>query len=111
MCPVIDNPSSCEIRAFTRFLHAKNMSVAEIHRELSTIYGQNIMSEGSVRQWCRMFKDGRTNIQDEERSGGPSVVSDDLVQNVDEKKTAKDRALQFQNFHVNFHTHYTLQIV
>jgi hypothetical protein len=26
-----------------------------------------------------MFKDGRTNVHDEERSGQPSVVSDDLV--------------------------------
>jgi hypothetical protein len=34
MCPAIDNPASCEICAFTRFLHAKNMSAAEIHHEL-----------------------------------------------------------------------------
>jgi hypothetical protein len=35
------------------------MSATEIHRELCAVYGQNIMSEGTVRQWCRMFKDGR----------------------------------------------------
>jgi transposase len=43
------------------------------------------MSEGTVRQWCRMFKDGRPNFHDEERSGRPYVVSDDLVQSVDQK--------------------------
>jgi transposase len=43
------------------------------------------MSEGTVRQWCGMFKDWRTNVHDEERSGRPSVVSDDLVQSIDEK--------------------------
>jgi hypothetical protein len=43
------------------------------------------MSEGTVRQLCRMFKDGRTNVHDKERSGRPSVVSDDLVQSVDQK--------------------------
>jgi transposase len=43
------------------------------------------MSEGTVRQWCRMFKDQRTNVHDEERSGQPSVVSDDLVKEVDQK--------------------------
>jgi hypothetical protein len=32
-----------------------------------------------------MFKDGRKNFHDEERSGRPSVVSDDLVQNIDQK--------------------------
>jgi transposase len=43
------------------------------------------MSEGTVRQWCSMFKDGQTNIHNEERSGRPSVVSDELVQSVDQK--------------------------
>jgi hypothetical protein len=32
-----------------------------------------------------MFKDGRTNVHDEERSGRLSVVSDVLVQSVDQK--------------------------
>jgi transposase len=58
----------------------------EIHRELCAVYGQNIMSEGTVKQWCRMFKDGPTNVHDEERSGRPSVVSDDLVHSVDQNK-------------------------
>jgi hypothetical protein len=61
LCPAIDNPASCEIRTDHRFLHAKNMEAAEIDRELSAVYGQNVMSEEIVRQWCRMFKDGRLN--------------------------------------------------
>jgi hypothetical protein len=62
------------------------MSAVEIHCELcAAVYSQNVMSEGTVRQWCRMFKDGRTNVHDEERSGQPSVVCDDLVQSVDQK--------------------------
>jgi hypothetical protein len=57
MCPAIDNPTSCKIRAIIRFLHSKNMSGAEIHRELgAAVYGQNVMNEGTVRQWRRMFK-------------------------------------------------------
>jgi hypothetical protein len=74
----------------------------EIHRELRMIYGQNVMSEGNVRHCCRMFKDGGTDIHDGQRSGRPSVLSDDLVQMLT-KKFAKDGASQFQNFHVNFH--------
>jgi hypothetical protein len=58
MCPAIDKPTSCKIRAVIRFLHKKNMSGAEIHDELCTVYGQNVTSEGTVRQWGRMFKDG-----------------------------------------------------
>jgi hypothetical protein len=62
------------------------MSATEILRELcAEVYGQNIMSEGTVRQWCRMFKDGRTDVPDEEPNGQPYVVSDNLVQSVDQK--------------------------
>jgi hypothetical protein len=66
MYPVIDNPAICKIRAVIHFLRAKNMSVAEIHCELCMAYGKNIMSEGTVRQWCRMFKGGQTNIHNED---------------------------------------------
>jgi hypothetical protein len=58
MCPVIDAPASYKIFAVMCFFHAKNMTAAEIHCELCTVYGQNLMSGGTVRQWCRMFKDG-----------------------------------------------------
>jgi hypothetical protein len=81
----IDNPTSCEIHARIYFLHAKNMRAMEIRCELCVIYGQNVMSEGSVRQWCRMFKDGRTDVHNAEQSGQLSVVSDDLTQSVDQK--------------------------
>jgi hypothetical protein len=79
MCAV-DNPASCEIHAVIRFVHAENMSVAEIHRELCSVCGQNVMSEEIIRQWRRNFKDGRTKS---EVIGLPSVVSDDLVQRVE----------------------------
>jgi transposase len=43
------------------------------------------MSEGTVRQWCTMFKDGRRDVHDEERSGRPFVLSEDFDQSVDQK--------------------------
>jgi hypothetical protein len=46
---MIDNPASCEILSVVCFLHAKNMSAVEIHHELLAVYGQNVMSEGTVR--------------------------------------------------------------
>jgi hypothetical protein len=33
MCPAIANPANYEIRVVIRFLHAKNMSAAQINRE------------------------------------------------------------------------------
>jgi hypothetical protein len=70
MYPASDNPASCKICTI-HLLYTKNMSSAEIHSELCTVYGQNVMSEGPVKQWCRMLKEGR---------GQPSIVSDDLVE-------------------------------
>jgi hypothetical protein len=58
MCSAIDNPTSCEIHAVIHFLHTKNMSAVEIHCELYAFYSQNVMSEGTIRQWCIIFKDG-----------------------------------------------------
>jgi hypothetical protein len=53
------------------------------------VYGQTVMSEGTVRQWCRMFKDGRTNVPVEERSGRPSMS--DLVRSVNQKICGRRR--------------------
>jgi hypothetical protein len=106
MCPAIHNPTSCKILTVIHFFPAKNASSAEIHHELCTVYGQNVTSKGTVRQWCRMVKDGQKNVYNEERSGWSSVVSD-LVQNVAEK-IVKDGTSQFQNFRVYFHKFHVL---
>jgi hypothetical protein len=67
MCPATDNPASCKIYAVIHFLHAENMSAAEIHHKLcAAVNSQNLTSEGTVRQWYRMFKNGRTNVHNEE---------------------------------------------
>ncbi|GFX48095.1 HTH_48 domain-containing protein [Trichonephila clavipes] len=85
MCAAIENPAKCEVRGVIRFFWAKKLSAADIHRELCAVYGPNIMSEGVVHQWVRFFKDGRTNIHEESRSGKASVVSADLIKKIDEK--------------------------
>jgi hypothetical protein len=85
MCAAIENPASCEVRSVIRFLLAKNLKPIEIHRELCAVYGNNIMNESSVRKWCIQFKNGRTDVHDQEKSGRPSIVTDDLVAKVDEK--------------------------
>ncbi|GFW38353.1 histone-lysine N-methyltransferase SETMAR [Trichonephila clavipes] len=61
------------------------------------------MSSSKVRKWVRAFKDGRENVHDEPRSGRPSVITDDLVNAVDEKIredrrfTISTLALEFPN--------------
>jgi hypothetical protein len=62
MCPAIDSPASCEARAVSVFIHAKNVSAEKILCELgAAVYGRNVMSEGTVKQWCAVLKDGRAN--------------------------------------------------
>lgn len=80
MCPMIDNPASCEIRNVISFLHAKNINAVEIHHELCMVYGWNVMTQRTVRHWCRLFKDEWTNVHDDKECCQSSVVSDNLIQ-------------------------------
>jgi hypothetical protein len=68
---------------------------------------EHVEKLGTIRQWCRMFRDGQTNVHNEERSGRPSVVGDDLVQSVDQK-ICERHSLQFQNVCVNIYKFHTL---
>jgi hypothetical protein len=110
MHPATDNPTSCKICAVICFLDAKYRSAAEIHCELWAVYGQNVMSEGTVRQWCRMYKDWRANKWSRQTAKWSAICSVWLSSSKCWPKFVKDRTSQFLNFHVNFHkfTHSSL---
>ncbi|GBL96467.1 hypothetical protein AVEN_229921-1 [Araneus ventricosus] len=78
-------PPAGMVREFGEGDTGSDVKAAEIHRQISEVYEENIMSGGMVRKWVRVFKDGRTNVNEEERSGRPSVITEDLVQKVDGK--------------------------
>ncbi|GFU83731.1 HTH_48 domain-containing protein [Trichonephila clavipes] len=67
------------------------MSAADIHLQITEVYGAEVMSDSKVRKWVRKFKDGRTNVHDEELSGQPSVITDDLMQEVEAKIRHKEQ--------------------
>ena len=50
---------------------------------MSKVYGEIFMSDGSVREWCRKFKEGRTDVHDEDGHGRKSVATVGLVERVD----------------------------
>jgi transposase len=75
-------PASCEVRAVICFLHAEGQSAAEIHRRLCRVYGDNVMSDSCVREWCRKFEDGRTDVHEEGAQARHSIVTDELVHKV-----------------------------
>ncbi|GFS47776.1 HTH_48 domain-containing protein [Trichonephila clavipes] len=63
----------------------QNLKLMEIYRKVCEVYRNNVMNESSIRKWCIQFKNGRTNVRDEEKSGRPSIVTDELVAQVDEE--------------------------
>jgi hypothetical protein len=71
MGTIIAAPTSCEVRAVIRFLYAVGQSAAQIHHRVCRVhvYGDNIMSDSCVREWCRKFRDGRTDVNDEGGQG------------------------------------------
>jgi len=89
MCAAIETTGICEIRAVIRFSKAEGHSAAEIHRRMSAVYGPNFMSDKCVWEWCRKFRDGRTDVHVEGGKGRPSLVTDDLKQHVD--KVVRER--------------------
>ncbi|GFO21755.1 histone-lysine N-methyltransferase SETMAR [Plakobranchus ocellatus] len=69
--------SKLEIRAVVRFLFAKGTKCSVIYREIVENYGEHAMAMTQVYQWCTWFKDGRTSLQDEPRSGRPNTANND----------------------------------
>ena len=78
----ISNLADCEVRGVIRFLEAENVRPSEIHRRLVAVYGEHVMNTAIVRKWCTIFRNGRTDVHDAERSGRPSVITDALKQKV-----------------------------
>jgi hypothetical protein len=89
MATVLKEWTKEEVLPVTRFLMEKVPPV-EIHRELVTMYGANVMTVQHVRKWCREFDSGRVNVMDEQRSGLPSM-SADLAQDIDAAMQADRR--------------------
>jgi len=44
MDTIIATSTSCEVHGVIRFLHAEGQSVANIHRRLCHVYGDNVVS-------------------------------------------------------------------
>jgi transposase len=69
MNTIITAAASVEVRAVIHFFHTEGQSAAEIHHRLCRVYGDNVMSDSCVREWCRKFRDGRTDVHDKGGQG------------------------------------------
>ena len=74
-----------EQRAVVRFLWAKRLSTADIHKEMLPVYAEKCLSRKAVFSWVNKFKRGRAKIVDESRSGRPvQIATDGTVQRVND---------------------------
>ena len=61
----IEGAADWEIWSVIRFLNARNVLPIEIHYQICQVYGDNVMSDGKVRKWVRLFNEGQENVHDE----------------------------------------------
>lgn len=62
-----------ELRAVIRFLHLKGNNAKSIHAELVAVYGDSAPAYDTVVKWRRRFQCGQTSLEDDARSGRPSL--------------------------------------
>ena len=67
-----------------KFLFLQGKWPSEIHREPERVLENNGPSEQTVQRWFRLFQEGRTSVEDNERSGRPlEVSSPEMVQQME----------------------------
>jgi hypothetical protein len=82
MAAPIQIPAKCEVRSVISFLKTKYKLPAEIHKQILAVYG-NVTNRQNVMKWCCEFSEGETDVHDEQSSGRPSLISDDLLQEIE----------------------------
>jgi hypothetical protein len=78
--PLIENPSSVEVRAIIRFLNAEQESPTEIHKDLVEVHSENVISRKQASVWYNEFKEGRTSLLDEEHAGRPKTACNAVIE-------------------------------
>ena len=71
--------SRIEQRSVIKFLVAEGCKPSEIHRRMSTVYDTTCFSQKNVYKWAKLFKEGRSSVQDEDRPGRPAEVRSPAV--------------------------------
>ena len=69
-------------RFYIKVRTALNVQATTIHDELSTVFGDEAPSYRTTARWAQWFREGREEIEDEERSGRP--VTESTPENIEE---------------------------
>lgn len=92
--------AKCEVCSVIRFLNAKGEAAAEIHCQIVSVYGV-VMNRQKVAKWCHEFNARKTDVLDERRTGGPSLINNDLIKKF-EGNIHADRLLMINKQHEVF---------
>ncbi|XKL61874.1 hypothetical protein PGB90_001707 [Kerria lacca] len=84
MCALAEPASKCEQRPVVRFPLLEKQTPAATAKRLKEIYGDKALSCVHIWKWCKQFQEGRTNLHNENRSGCPSIITEELVNSVQE---------------------------
>jgi hypothetical protein len=57
-------------------------TTVEVYNEVKTAYCANAMNRTSLFKWCHEFKNGHTSVYDDQRSGRPSIVTEEIVEKI-----------------------------
>jgi transposase len=82
-----------EARAVIRFLHLQGKSAREIHDQMTAIYQEGVPSYEAVVRWKRRFHCGQTMLEDEPRSGRPSLAEEPGIVSQVEALILSDRRI------------------
>jgi hypothetical protein len=91
MAALIQSPTKCKVCSVVRFLKANSQIVA--------VYG-NVMNRQNVTEWCREFSEGMTDVHGEQRSRRPSLISDELLQEIEGEIRANRRVTIRELHHI-----------
>ncbi|CAF1536206.1 unnamed protein product [Rotaria sp. Silwood1] len=69
-------------RFYIKVRTALNIEARTIHDELHTVFDDEAPSYRTVARWTQWFREGREEIEDEERSGRP--VTETTLDNIEE---------------------------
>lgn len=75
-------PEDEESRVAVKFCFNLGYSATETYNTMQRTQHTKDMKKATVFKWFKCFKDGRSNISDDARSGRPSVITPTLVASV-----------------------------
>ena len=97
MATLLEKWSKVEMRSVIRFLVAKDLKSSEIHTEIKSVYGEDVMGKPQVYEWCSKFKAGHIDVNDKVHAGPCFSVKTENNKNRVDKLIQTDRRLKIRD--------------